>query len=157
PENIGALYRALLATPAVQTTRFNPFDEPPPFGGRREMIGMGETRLEDAYGTAIDALEGFPLFTLTQMLRLISSFGGFTTGDWSDKARHAVSKNARGEKPHHLSRKAGNLVRSHGGGPATLARCGYKVDRSGARSNGNTGRAPRRSQDRQLGGSRVRS
>src|SRR5262245_12330610 len=37
PENIGALYRALLATPAVQTTRFNPFDEPPPFGGRREM------------------------------------------------------------------------------------------------------------------------
>src|SRR5262245_51659214 len=46
PENIGALYRALLATPAAQRDVFNPFDEPPAFAGRRKMIGMGETRLE---------------------------------------------------------------------------------------------------------------
>jgi hypothetical protein len=58
------------------------------------MIGMCETRLEDAYGAAIDALEGFPLFTMTQALRLISYFGDFKTGDWSGKARHAVTKNA---------------------------------------------------------------
>jgi hypothetical protein len=94
-ENIGALYRALLATPAVPTTRFNPFDEPPPFAGRREMIGMGETRLEDAYGTAIDALDGYPLFTMTQMLRLIACFGFFAPGGaWTEKASYAVAKNA---------------------------------------------------------------
>jgi hypothetical protein len=80
PENIGALYRALLLTPAVPTDVFDPFGQPPPFAGR--MIGMGETRLEDAYGAAIDALEGYPLFTTTQVLRLVSSFGNFTTGEW---------------------------------------------------------------------------
>jgi hypothetical protein len=74
PENIGALYRALLETPAVPRDVFDPYGEPPPFEGRLTMIGMGETRLEDAYGAAIDALEGFPLFTMTQALRLISYF-----------------------------------------------------------------------------------
>ena len=58
------------------------------------MIGMGETRLEDAYGTAMDALEGCPLFTMTQMQRLIAYFGDFKTSDWSDRARHTVAKNA---------------------------------------------------------------
>jgi len=94
PENIGALYRALLATPAVPLTVFDPFGDPPPFAGRLEMIGMGETRLEDAYGAAIEALEGFPLFTLTQAQRLIGYFGDYKTRDWSDKARHTVAKNA---------------------------------------------------------------
>jgi hypothetical protein len=94
PENIGALHRALLATPAVPTDVFNPFDDPPPFEGRIDMISMGETRLEDAYGAAIDALDGHPLFTLTQALRLIGHFGNFAAGSWSDKARHAVAKNA---------------------------------------------------------------
>jgi hypothetical protein len=42
----------------------------------------------------IDALAGFPLFTMTQALRLISYFGDYKTGDWSDKARHTVTKNA---------------------------------------------------------------
>jgi hypothetical protein len=42
----------------------------------------------------IDALEGFPLFTMTQALRVISYFGDYKTGDWSDKARHTVAKNA---------------------------------------------------------------
>jgi hypothetical protein len=58
------------------------------------MIGMGETRLEDAYGAAVDALEGFPVFTMTQAQRLIGYFGDYKTGDWSDKARHTVAKNA---------------------------------------------------------------
>src|SRR5262245_54465238 len=49
PENIGALHRALLAAPAVPLDVFDPFGDPPPFAGRRRMIGMGETRLEDAY------------------------------------------------------------------------------------------------------------
>jgi hypothetical protein len=94
PENIGALYRALLTTPAVPREVFDPFGDPPPFAGRLEMIEMGETQLEDAYGTAIDALEGCPLFTMTQMQRLIAYFGDFKTGDWSYKARHTVTKNA---------------------------------------------------------------
>ena len=64
PENVGALYRALLATPAVPIDVFNPFDYPPPFAGRLEMIGMAKSAVEDAYEAAINALEGFPLFTL---------------------------------------------------------------------------------------------
>jgi hypothetical protein len=91
PENIGALYRALLEALAVPRDVFDPYA--PPFAGRLEMIGMGETRLEDAYGAAID-FEGFPLFTMTQALRVISYFGDYKTGDWSDKARHTVAKNA---------------------------------------------------------------
>jgi hypothetical protein len=94
PENIGALYRALLNMPAVPRDVFDPYSEPPPFEGRLRMIGMGETRLEDAYGTAMDALEGLSLFTMTQALRLVSYFGDYKTGDWSDKARHTVAKNA---------------------------------------------------------------
>src|SRR6476646_4331382 len=96
PENIGALHRALLETPAVPRYVFDPYGEPPPFAGRLKMIGMGETRLEDAYGTAIDTLEGYPLFTTTQMLRLIGCLGNFAfaAGDWSDKTRHMVAKNA---------------------------------------------------------------
>jgi hypothetical protein len=94
PENIGALHRALLAMPAAPLDVFDPFGEPPPFAGRLKMIGMGETRLEDAYGAAIEALEGFPLFTLTQAQRLIGYFGDYKTGDWPDKARHIVAKNA---------------------------------------------------------------
>jgi hypothetical protein len=94
PENIGALRRALLMRPAAPLDVFDPYGDPPPFAGRREMIGMGETRLQDAFWTATDALKGCPLFTMTQMQRLIAYFGDFKTGDWSDKARHAVAKNA---------------------------------------------------------------
>jgi uncharacterized protein DUF5906 len=94
PENIGALHRALLATPAVPLEVFDPFGDPPPFAGRLEMIGMGETRLEDAYGAAIEALEGFPLFTMTQAQRLIGYFGDYKTGEWTDKARHTVARRA---------------------------------------------------------------
>jgi hypothetical protein len=95
PENIGALSRALLATPAVPEEEFDPYGDPPSFAGRLEMIGMGETRLEDAYEAAIDALAGYPLFTMTQALQLIGYFGDYRTGsDWSDKARHIVFKSA---------------------------------------------------------------
>jgi len=80
--------------PAVPLDVFDPYGDPPPFVGRLKMIGMGETQLEDAYGTAIDALDGCPLFTMTQMHRLIAYFGDFKTGDWSGKARHTVAKNA---------------------------------------------------------------
>jgi hypothetical protein len=94
PENIGALCRALFMRPAVPLDVFDPYGDPPPFIGRLKMIGMGETRLEDAYRTAIDALDGCPLFTMTQVQRLIAYFGDFKTGDWSDRARHTVAKNA---------------------------------------------------------------
>jgi hypothetical protein len=94
PENIGALHRALLMRSAVSLDVFDPYGDPPPFAGRLEMIGMGETRLEDAYRTAIDALDGCPLFTMAQMQRLIAYFGDFRTGDWLDKARYIVAKNA---------------------------------------------------------------
>src|SRR5215472_9625868 len=94
PENIGALYRALLNTPAVPTTEFDPFGEPPPFAGRREMIGMGKSRLEDSYEAAIDTLEGCPLFTMTQAQRLINYIGAYTSGGDGDRARHTVAKNA---------------------------------------------------------------
>ena len=80
--------------PAVPLDVFDPYGDPPPFVGRLKMIGMGETQLEDAYGTAIDALDGGPLFTMTQMQRLIAYFGDFKTGDWLGKARHTVAKNA---------------------------------------------------------------
>jgi hypothetical protein len=94
PENISALLRALLATPAVPTDVFDPYGQPPPFAGRLKMIGMGETRLEDAYGAAIEALDGFPLFTMTQAQRLIGYFGDYKTGEWMNMARHTVAKNA---------------------------------------------------------------
>ena len=93
-ENIGALHRALLATPAASLDVFDPYGVPPPFAGRLEMIGMGVTRLEDAYLAAIDALDGFPLFTLTQAKRLIGYFGNYASGDWVDRALHTVGKHA---------------------------------------------------------------
>jgi hypothetical protein len=93
-ENIGALHRALLATAAAPYDVFDPYGQPPPFAGRLQMMGMAETRLEDAYGAAIDALDGFPLFTMSQAQRLIGYFGDYKTGEWSDKARHVVAKNA---------------------------------------------------------------
>ena len=94
PENIGALHRALLDTPAVPVTEFDPFGMPPPFAGRLEMIGMGKSRLEDAYEAAIDALEGYPLFTMTQVQKLICHFGSYTGGGDGDRARHIVAKQA---------------------------------------------------------------
>lgn len=95
PGNIGALYQALLATPAAPLSVFDPFDNPPPFAGRREMIGMAKSRIEDAYETMIDTLaEGFPLFTITQAKKLIGYLGDYTAGDWSDRALHTIAKNA---------------------------------------------------------------
>ena len=92
---------------------FDPFGEPPPFAGRLEMIGMGETRLEDAYGAAIDALEGYPLFTMTQALRLIGCFGDYKTGEWTDQgpAHHRqeclpAARTRRAEQPHQVPQAA---------------------------------------------------
>jgi hypothetical protein len=95
PENIGALYRALLETPAVPLDVFDPFGVPPPFAGRLEMIGMAKSRIEDAYEAAMEALKGFPLFTTTQAQRLIGYFGSYTTsGEWANHAMHTIIKNA---------------------------------------------------------------
>jgi hypothetical protein len=93
PANIGALYRELLNAPAAPLSEFNPFGVPPMFAGRREMIGMGRSKLEDAYDTAIEALEGCPLFTMTQAQKLISYLAGGVGGD-SERIRHTVAKNA---------------------------------------------------------------
>jgi uncharacterized protein DUF5906 len=97
PKNIGALHRALLATPAAPLNVFDPYGVPPMFAGRREMIGMGRSEFEDAYDAAIEALEGCPLFTMPQALRLISHIAGggaHAGGGDSGRARYTVAKNA---------------------------------------------------------------
>ena len=94
PENIGALYRALLMRPAVPLDVFDPYGDPPPFAGRLEMIEMARSRIEDAFEAMLDVLKGYPLFTMTQAKRLIGCFGDYASGDWSDRALHAVAKNA---------------------------------------------------------------
>jgi hypothetical protein len=81
---------------------------PPPFAGRLEMIGMAKSRIEDAYETAIDALTGFSLFTMTQAKKLVGYFGDYTSGEWGNQALHAVAKNAyrlRKERIRHHGRK----------------------------------------------------
>jgi hypothetical protein len=97
PENIGALYRALLATPAVAIESFDPFGTPPPFAGRLEMIGLGKTDVEDAYEAAMAALKGCSLFTRTQAVRLISYFVGDPSGGsgHQDRAKHTITKRAK--------------------------------------------------------------
>jgi len=94
PKNIGAFQRALLASPAAPLDVFDPYGRPPPFAGRLEMIGMAKSRVEDAYEAAIDALKGFPLFTMTQAKRLIGYFGDYVSGDWANQVLHTIAKNA---------------------------------------------------------------
>jgi hypothetical protein len=98
-KNIGALHRAFLMAPAVPLDVFDPFGQPPPFAGRLEMIGMAKSRIEDAYEAMLDALEGFPLFTMTQAQRLIGYFGNYAGGDWSNQALHTIAKNAYRLRP----------------------------------------------------------
>ena len=86
PENIGALRRALLMTPAAPLEEFDPFGEPPPFTGRREMIGMARSRIEDAYEAAIDALDGFSLFRDRAGQEMDTNLGDYASGDWSNQA-----------------------------------------------------------------------
>ena len=78
----------------MPVTEFDPFGVPPPFAGRLEMIGMGKSRLEDAYEAAIDALEGYPLFTMTQVQKLICHLGGYSGGGDADRIKHIVAKQA---------------------------------------------------------------
>ena len=86
-----------------------PLWRPPPFAGRLTMIGMGETRLEDAYGAAIEALEGFPLFTMTQAQRLIGYFGDYKTRRLDGQGpphgrqeRLPAARARRAEQPHQV-------------------------------------------------------
>jgi hypothetical protein len=109
-ENIGALHRALLATPAVPRDVFDPFGDPPPFAGRLEMIGMAKSRLEDAYEAMLETLKPLPLFTMTQAKRLIGYFGGYASGDWSDRALHTITKNAYRL---HTAHEPGGRIRHH--------------------------------------------
>jgi hypothetical protein len=97
PENIGALHRALQATPAAALEDFDPFGTPPPFAGRLEMIGLGKTDVEDAYEAAMAALKGCSLFTRTQAVRLISYFVGDSNGGGGnqDRAKHTITKRAK--------------------------------------------------------------
>jgi hypothetical protein len=96
PENIGALHRALLATPAAALEDFDPFGTPPAFAGRLEMIGLGKTDVEDAYEAAMAALKGCALFTRTQAVRLISYFvGDLNSGGNQDRAKHTITKRAK--------------------------------------------------------------
>jgi hypothetical protein len=95
PANLGALYRALLATPAAPIESFDPFGVPPPFAGRLEMIGLGKSEIEDAYEAAMTALESCALFTRTQAVRLISYFAGDQSGGSQDRAKHTITKKAR--------------------------------------------------------------
>ena len=55
---------------------------------------MAKSRMEDAYEVMLDALDGFPLFTMSQAKRLIGYFGDYASGDWSNQALHTVAKNA---------------------------------------------------------------
>ena len=69
------------------------------------MVSMAKSRIEDAYEAAIDALEGFPLFTLMQMQRLIGWIGHLAGAE--DRVRHAIAKRAyrrreRGEPDNRL-------------------------------------------------------
>jgi hypothetical protein len=137
PENIGALQRALLATPAASLDVFDPYGEPPPFAGRLEMIGMAKSRVEDAYEAAIDALEGFPLFTMTQAQRLIGYFGAYASGDWSNQALHTIAKNAyrlRKQRIRHRKRKEIVYARTQAERrrwlPADKAMIGAALDRT---------------------------
>ena len=154
PENIGALYRALLATPAAPIEVFNPFDDPPAFAGRRDMIGMAKSRLEDAYEAAIDALDELPLFTLTQATRLIGYIGALTgerlggPGPARDRQECLPAARAgRAEQPHHVSPAAGDHLRAHGGRAAALAPGRHGDDRGCARSDGGAGNADHQRRD----------
>ena len=69
---------------------------------------MAKSRMEDAYEEMIDALKGFPLFTMTQAKRLIGCFGNYASGDWSNQALHTIAKNAyrlREERIRHRKRR----------------------------------------------------
>ena len=130
PENIGALLRALQATPAAALEDFDPFGTPPPFAGRLEMIGLGKTEVEDAYEAAMAALEGCSLFTRTQAVRLISYFVGDLNGGGGnqDRAKHtiyqageAAARPRRALRSLLVSEPAGHPLRQHGKRAAALA------------------------------------
>jgi hypothetical protein len=65
----------------------------------------------------LEALSGFPLFTMTQAKRLIGYFGDYTSGDWSNQALHTIAKNAYRLHPgriRHLKRKEVIYARTEG-------------------------------------------
>jgi len=147
PENIGALHRALLATQAVPLDVFDPFGDPPPFAGRLEMIGMGRSKLEDAYDAAIEALEGCPLFTMPQAQRLycrrrVRRRGRFGAGAVHGRQERLPAAPAgRAGQPYSIPQAAGGHLRAHRARALALARGRHGADRQAARAGGGADRA----------------
>ena len=71
PENIGALYRKLMALPVAAS--FDPY-MPPTFDGKREMIDLARSPLDIAWGMAREEIRG-RLFTGTQAITLMARTG----------------------------------------------------------------------------------
>ena len=130
PENIGALHRALQATPAAALEDFDPFGTPPPFAGRLEMIGLGKTDVEDAYEAAMAALKGCSLFTRTQaraadqLLRRRLKWRRWQSGPGQAhhyQAGEAAARPRRALRSLLVSEQAGHSLRQHGRRAAALA------------------------------------
>ena len=139
PENIGALYQALLMTPAVPAEVFDPFGQPPPFAGRREMIGMGKSRLEDAYEAAIDrrlpAVHDDASAEADQLNRSVPRQRRVGPGQAHGCQECLPAARAgRGEQPDQVLQAAGDRLRPHERRAASLAWGRYEDDRRHARS-----------------------
>jgi hypothetical protein len=87
PTNIGALYRRLGALPADAT--FDPY-WPPRFAGKRDMIELAQTDIDQAYATARVFVPA--LFTMTQILALMEKSGEYLTSDWARRARVMIPR-----------------------------------------------------------------
>ena len=128
PENIGALHRALLATPAAPLDVFDPFGEPPPFAGRLEMIGMGEDaargrlRGGDRGAGRVSAVHDDAGAAADRLLRRLQE----RRLDEQGQARRRqeclpAARARRAVQPHQVPQAAGNPLRPHGARPAALA------------------------------------
>ena len=134
---------------------------PPPFAGRLEMIGMAKTAVEDAYEAAIEALEGFPLFTLTQsaaadrlLRRRLRQRGERARQAHRHQERLPAARAGRALQPHLVSEAAGDPLRPHGAGAAALAPRRQGDDRRGAQADGGADHARRQYWGRRRSGAR---
>ena len=88
PENIGALYRKLLALPVAAS--FDPY-MPPTFDGKREMIDLARSPLDIAWGMAREEIRG-RLFTGTQAITLMARTGMLYGSEWQKQARNLMPR-----------------------------------------------------------------
>jgi hypothetical protein len=87
PANIGVLYRHLGALPA--DAAFDPY-WPPRFAGKRTMVELAQTDIDQAYATA--RVFAPSLFTMTQILALMEKTGEYLTSDWARQARAMIPR-----------------------------------------------------------------